>query len=71
MWHEASYGIDGRHSENKATVAQIEREEKLWAQTMAKFSKKTEEFWLKEGIHIDAFFNSDQLLEMGVVDEII
>lgn len=72
MWHEAGYdpGYD-RVSTHKATQKQIEREEKLWCQTMAEFSKKNEKFWKETGTHVDAYFNADQLLKYGAIDEVI
>ena len=71
MWHEASYGIEGRHSEIKATAKQVEEEEKLWAETMAEFSNKDSKFWMKTGIHIDKHFFADELVDLGVIDEVI
>jgi len=71
MWHEASYAMEGRHSQMKATVAELEKEEKQWAQWMSQFSDKDSKFWLTKGIGIDAYFTAEELLEMGVVDEII
>jgi ATP-dependent protease ClpP protease subunit len=71
MHHEASYEVEGRHSANKNTVAQMEKEEKQWAKWMASFSKKDEKFWLTKGITFDAYFTPEELLKMGVVDEII
>lgn len=70
MWHEASYGVDGRHSEIKAVVKQVEKEEVLWARTMAEFTDKTEKFWLEKGVHIDYYLDADTLLKYGVVDEL-
>jgi len=70
MWHEASYGIEGRHSENKAVVKQMEKEERLWAQQMAECSNKSETYWSENGILIDAYYTAEQLLKMEVVDEL-
>lgn len=70
MHHESAYGVEGRHSEMKAIVAQTEREEEQWAGWMAEFSKRPKEYWLKEGVGIDAYFTADELLEAGVVDEL-
>jgi ATP-dependent protease ClpP protease subunit len=70
MWHENSYELEGKHSEIKAEVLQNDREEKLWANTMAHFSKKDSSFWLKNGVGKNAYFTADNLLKMGVVDEI-
>lgn len=70
MHHEASYGVEGKHSEVKAFVRQSEREEKQWSEWMAEFSKRPANFWLEEGTGTDAYFTAEELLEMGVVDEL-
>ncbi len=70
MWHEASYDVSGRHSENKALVAQVEREEKLWAEKMAERSNESAEHWTDNGIGIDAYFSAEELKELEVVDEL-
>lgn len=68
MHHEASYGVDGRHSAIKGAVAQIEREEKAWNKWMGEFTKKDSKFWDKHGIGTDAYFSADELIELGVAD---
>lgn len=70
MWHEASYGLEGRHSEIKNTVNQVEKEERYWADRMAECTSKDSHFWLTNGVGKDAYFDAKQLLEMGVVDEL-
>lgn len=70
MHHESSYDIGGRHEHVKATVKQMEREEKQWAHSMARFSKRDYDFWFQSGKNIDAYYDSEELLDMGVVDEI-
>ena len=70
MHHEGSYNADGRHSEIKELVKQREREEDQWAVVMAEYTKQPKSFWKKYGTYKDAYFNSTQLLELGVVDEI-
>jgi len=71
MWHEAGYGLEDRISVHKSTLKQVEREEKLWCDTMAEFSNQSEEFWRTKGIHIDAYFDANDLLEFDVIDEVI
>jgi ATP-dependent Clp protease protease subunit len=71
MHHEASYGVDGRHSEIKDMVKQTEREEEKWCEWMASFTKKPKAFWMKSGVRTDAYFEAEELLEFGVVDEIM
>jgi len=70
MHHEASYSLEGKHSEITNYVAHAEREEKLWAKCMAKFSEESEDYWMEFGKHIDRFFFANECLELGVVDEI-
>lgn len=71
MHHEMGYELgETRHSEAKAYVAQADKEEKVWAKWMSEFTKKTQDFWLKNGSGVDAYFSAEQLLDLGVVDEL-
>lgn len=70
MWHEASYETGGRHSEIKALVEQQDREHAMWADRMARYSKKDKRFWAKKGVGLDAYYTPEELLSFGVVDEI-
>ena len=70
MHHESSYGIEGKHSEVKAYVAQSEREEKQWAAMMAEFTNGSKDFWLQHGTGVDAYFSAEELKRHGVVDEL-
>lgn len=70
MWHEMSYESAGRHSNLKAEVLQAEREMDQWAHLMAEFSDEDANFWRKIGEHKDAYFNAQELLNHGVVDEL-
>ncbi len=69
MHHESSYEVSGRHSEIIAYVKQAEKEERQWAQCMARFSNKTEKFWYDWGIAIDKFLTVEGCIKYGVVDE--
>lgn len=71
MHHEASYTLDGRHTELKAAVNQKEREERQWAKAMAELSNESFEYWLKTGTRLDCYFSPEELLNLGVIDEII
>lgn len=70
MHHESSYGVEGRHSQIKDYVKQAEREEQKWAEWMSQFTQKDKSFWLKKGVGSDAYFDADELLKLGVVDEV-
>lgn len=70
MHHESSYEVSGTHSQVKREVAQTEKEEQYWAQWMERFSKKPKKFWMDHGVGKNAYFTPDQLLKLGVVDEV-
>lgn len=70
MHHESSYGFEGKHSTTKDLVEQLEREDDLWCMWMEEFTAKPKAFWRKTGVRKDAYFTADQLLELGVVDQI-
>lgn len=72
MHHESSYALEkGKHSGQLALVSQFEKEEKLWAECMARFSKKPVSFYLKAGKYVDKYWTPEQLIEFGIVDELI
>jgi ATP-dependent protease ClpP protease subunit len=70
MHHEASYSLEDTHSKIKQQVKQVDAEEERWASWMSKFTKKDKDFWLSTGVGSDAYFNPEQCLELGVIDEI-
>ena len=70
MWHESSYGVEGRHSEVKTIVEQQEKEETSWAEWMTRFTKKDKKFWY-DTAKKDTYLSPNELLSYGVVDEII
>jgi ATP-dependent Clp protease protease subunit len=71
MHHCAHYGVAGRHTEVKASVAQSEAEEKMWAKWMEKFTKKPAKFWLEKGATLDFYFTPAQAKEIGLIDKIL
>lgn len=73
MSHESRYEVTDRsHTAAVNFVKQSEREEIQWAECMAKFTKMDFDFWKKTGTGgKDAYFIAKELLEMGIVDEII
>lgn len=72
MHHSAQYDIEGSHKQVKDYVLQIDKEEKAWAQHMAKFTgHKDEKFWLKLGADKDYYFNATQVVNLGIADEVL
>jgi ATP-dependent Clp protease protease subunit len=71
MWHESSYDPgDKKVSQHEAQLLQAKREEEIWAENMALYSNKPKKFWKEKGIGLDSFFSSEELLKMGVIDEV-
>lgn len=68
MWHEASYGIEDRHSMARDTVYQSDKENVQWAELMAQFSHRDAQFWLDMGDRRDTYYTAEELLELGVAD---
>lgn len=70
MHHESSYSVDGKHSEIKNEVANAEQEEARWSEWMEEFTKKPKKFWKNSGVGTNAYFAADELVELGVIDEV-
>jgi len=71
MHHEAAYGVEyGRVSEHEDILEQVRKEEDDWAGWMAGFSKKNKVFWRETGCRKDAYFNPNELVKLGVADEV-
>jgi ATP-dependent Clp protease protease subunit len=70
MYHSCSYGVEGRHPQVKNFVKQNEKEELRAAKFMAERSKKPVNFWKKLGYDVDAYMTPEEVLELGVIDEI-
>jgi len=71
MHHEAYYGMEGRHSEMKATLKQAEREENDWCSAMESFTGIPANYWKNEGVSFDKYFSAEECLQLGIVDEIV
>ena len=71
MTHEASYDFEGKHTAHKNLVVQAEREENQWAKWMAEFTKKDSKFWKNISSSKDTYFTPEELLQLGVIDEVV
>lgn len=72
MHHESSFGAEGRFSDVKEQVEQVEKEERLWAETMYEFtSYGSPDFWAEIGRKRDWYLDSNEAIEYGIVDEVI
>jgi ATP-dependent Clp protease protease subunit len=71
MHHEGSYGAGGTHTQIKHFVNQQERENKLWCETMAKFSGASAKFWQSKGLNgLDLYLSAEQCLKLKIIDEV-
>lgn len=70
MSHEASYSVEGRHSDAIKEVKQRAKEEKIWCEMMESFTSKTADWWSVKHKQGDLYLTAQQLLEAGVIDEI-
>lgn len=71
MHHESNYSLDDdRHSNHKHFLRQMEKEDDKWCEFMEQFTNKDKNFWKKVGVGKDRYFDPDELLDIGVVDEI-
>jgi ATP-dependent protease ClpP protease subunit len=70
MHHEASYGIEGRHSEIQDEIQQMEREERLWSRWIAEMSAKDAQFWYNHGKRKNFYMTADECEATGVIDEV-
>jgi ATP-dependent Clp protease, protease subunit len=70
MHHEAWESHEGKTSELRHRTRQLENEEKMWNEYMAKFSNKDFDFWANKGIGLDYYMKPQEVLKYGVIDEI-
>jgi len=70
MHHETAYELDGKHSSTKAYVEYMEQLEIVTCQLLAKKSKKTVDFYLKESKFTDKYWSPETLLSYGLIDEV-
>lgn len=71
MHHESQYAVEGSHKQIQDAVAQAEKEENQWAKWMGEYSNKDAKFWRKVASDKDAYFTAQELLDLGVIDEIL
>ena len=71
MWHESSDVIGGKISKITAELAQIKRDEDMWAHWMGELTKKDQRFWQEQGVTFDLYFSADEAIEIGIADEVI
>lgn len=71
MCHEASYGLEGRHSDIKDELKQMEREEQVWCHWMEEFTTTSAAKWSELCHKRNLYLHSKEAIELGIVDDII
>ena len=71
MHHESSYGLQGRHSDMKHEMKQMERMERLWSKWMEEFSTESAEFWYEKGKNTNLYLDAEECLKSGIIDKLI
>lgn len=73
MHHEAYSGeVSGRVSDLDEYVTQLKREERVWAEAMAEFTKyKDFKFWQKQAYKKDWYLDSKEAVTYGIADEVL
>jgi ATP-dependent protease ClpP protease subunit len=71
MWHEASYEHGGTVAQMQHIQKQMEREERLSAEMMERFTEAPAKYWLSEGkLGKDLYLTAEECKTLGVIDEI-
>tara|TARA_R110000850_G_scaffold172636_1_gene297961 strand:+ start:478 stop:1083 length:606 start_codon:yes stop_codon:yes gene_type:complete len=70
MFHQSSSFLGGKMSDITAYLDNVKSLETIIYGMLAEKSKKDEEWW-KNKMRSDTFFTAEELLEIGVIDEII
>jgi ATP-dependent Clp protease protease subunit len=69
MAHTASSSADGKLPDLRTEVAEVSRLEELTLQIMQEKTKKDARWWKKELEYKDRFYNVDQAIELGIINE--
>lgn len=70
MHHEASYSVEGRHSEIQHEVKQSQSLSEKWCSLMSELTNIPAEFWLKRGVGKDYYMTAERCQELNIVDEL-
>ena len=71
MFHESSYDVEGKHSENKSYIKFSDIDEKHLNRWLATRTKKPADFWNKLGVGSDYWFLAEEAKTLGLVEEIV
>jgi ATP-dependent protease ClpP protease subunit len=70
MHHEASYYVEGRHSEIEHEVKQSQSLSEKWCSLMFELTGIPKQFWMQKGVGKDFYMDAQQCLNLNIIDEI-
>lgn len=71
MHHEASYSVEGRHSEIQHEVRNSQKLSEKWCSLMNELTGIPKQYWSTRGVGNDYYLTADQCLKLNVVDEVV
>lgn len=70
MHHEATYGVEGKHSEIMHEVKNVAAMTEKWSNLMYELTDIPPDYWAKKGVGKDFYIDSEKCLELNIVDEV-
>lgn len=71
MWHEVAAGYEGKVTELKGEIKQLQQEHEQFLRMITEFSNKPLKYWKAKGVEDDFFMNAKQCKAVGLIEEII
>lgn len=70
MHHEASYSVEGRHSEISHEVKNSQKLSEQWCSLMSELTGIPKQYWLRNGVGKDFYLTPERCLALNIVDEV-
>lgn len=70
MHHEDELKVRGSTSELQRMAVRAEQEEEEWSKWLARYTRKSSEFWRNEA-KLTKYWTADEALELGLIDEVL
>jgi len=70
MHHEASYSVEGKHSEIQHEVKMSQNLSEKWCHLMYELTGTSKAYWVKNGIGKDFYLSPDVCLDLNIIDEV-
>lgn len=70
MHHEASYSVEGRHSDIQHEVKQSQNLSEIWCSLMSELTNIPKQYWMQKGQGKDFYLTPMRCLDLNIVDEV-